>query len=172
MFFPVVLLIVLATSVTPSTIRVKNCNATGVSRPIENLEQIIGNVKILYAYFNLQLPQPMCIDNVISVPNTQEITAYETICGKVGDIKLKLEASHLLSGFISQGDNKTYVRSGCQTSEVELRSVDGLVLWVFPELNISELSGQVVLSKAELQCVADKVDVMQGKKGFPICWKI
>lgn len=163
----------LFTVVTPSAIRVESCNATGVSRPIENLEQLIGTTKILYMYSDLPITGPICVDNVISVPNIQEISAYETVCGKVGDIKLKIKESLFeLSGFISQDNNKTYIRFGCQTAEVQLRSVDNYVLWVLPELNIIELSGEAVLSKEELQCVADKVDVTQGMKGLPICWKV
>lgn len=172
MFVRVVFLTVLFTIVTPSAIRVESCNATGVSRPIENLEEIIGTTKFLYAYFELHLPEPICVDNVISVPSIQEISAYETICGKLGDVKLKIEANLVFSAFISQGNNKTYLRYSCQDIQIELRSVDGLVLWNLPEFDISELSGKVVLSKDELECVADKIDVMQGKKGFPICWNL
>lgn len=172
MFLPVVFLTALITAVTPSPIGIASCNATGVSRPIENLEQLIGTTKVLYAYFDLDIPGPICVNNFISLPSIQEILAYEAVNGKVGDIKLKIEASLLLSGFISQGNNKTYLRSLGQTTVVKLRSVDDYVLWVFPELNISELSGEVVPSKDELQCVADKVDVMQGRKGLPICWKV
>lgn len=173
MFLPVVLLTVLFTIVTPLAIRVEGCNATGVSRPIENLEELIGTTTVLYDYSDAQIPEPICVDNVISVPNIQEISAYETVCGKVGDIKLKIRVNLFdLSGFISQDNNKTYFRASCQTAEVQLRSVDDYLLWILPELNTILLSGEAVLSKDELQCVADKVDVTQGRKGSPICWKV
>lgn len=67
-----------------------------------------------------------------------------------------------------QWNNKTYVTHRCQAIEVELRAVDGYVLYNTP---FAGLIGNAVPSKEELQCVADKVDVMKGHKGTPICWK-
>lgn len=82
MFFPMVLLTVLFAAGMPSAIRETSCNATGVSTSIENLDQLVGTIKVLYVYDqNINIPVPICLDGEISKPTILDIVGYVVTCG-------------------------------------------------------------------------------------------